>query len=176
MMLIGKLCTALLTLAAFAIPAQADISAPRSTAMLGVFFQNDNEAYQPTSDAERARMAAIEAQFKSTLDSTDRYKFVQMKPDVRADIVNGQPLSECGGCEIDFGKRLGADTVAWIRVQKVSNLILNMNVYVADVATQKMLFLHSVDMRNNTDESWTRSMDYLLKNYLLPTLAVPAAG
>ena len=27
---------------------------------------------------------------------------------------------------------VGADLVAWIRVQKVSNLILNMNVYMAD--------------------------------------------
>ena len=41
---------------------------------------------------------------------------------------------------------------------KVSNLILNMNVYLADVASQKMAFVHSVDIRGNTDESWMRSL------------------
>ena len=65
-------------------------------------------------------------------------------------------------------KQLGADTVAWIVVQKVSDLILNINVYMADVAAKKMAFVHSVDIRGDTDESWTRGITYLVKNYLLP--------
>ncbi|MEQ1715586.1 MAG: DUF3280 domain-containing protein [Hyphomicrobium sp.] len=85
----------------------------------------------------------------------------------RFKIAEGQPIGECGGCEIGFGKSLGGEVIAWIRVQKISNLILNMNVYMADVATQRMLFLHSVDIRGNTDESWTKSINYLVKNYLL---------
>ena len=68
---------------------------------------------------------------------------------------------------MEFGKELGAELIAWITVQKVSNLILNMNVYMADVATEKMTFVRSADIRGNTDESWTRSLNYLLKNYLL---------
>ena len=57
--------------------------------------------------------------------------------------------------------------MAWVTVQKVSNLILNINVYMADVANDKMTFIKSVDVRGNTDESWSRSMTYLLNNYLL---------
>ena len=57
---------------------------------------------------------------------------------------------------------------AWIVVQKVSDLILNINVYMADVATGKLAFVHSVDIRGDTDESWTRGLTYLVKNYLLP--------
>jgi predicted methyltransferase len=53
-------------------------------------------------------------------------------------------------------------------VQKVSNLILNMNLYVADPQTDKFTFIKSVDIRDNTDESWSRSLNYLLKNYFLP--------
>jgi hypothetical protein len=30
-----------------------------------------------------------------------------------------------------------------------------------------MTFVHSVDIRGNTDVSWTRSLKYLLDNYLL---------
>jgi len=47
-------------------------------------------------------------------------------------------------------------------VQKVSNLILNVNLVVEDVATGKTLRADSVDIRGNTDESWTRGLRYLL--------------
>jgi hypothetical protein len=170
-------CAALLAalvLAPLSAPASAEGAAPKSSAMLGVFFQNDNEGYEQTSDAERARMVAIESQFKTALEATGKYQFVPMKADVQADITKGQMIAECGGCEIDYGKRLGADTITWVRVQKISNLIMNLNVYMADVETRKMTFLHSVDIRNNTDESWSRSMTYLLNNYFLPTLVEPA--
>ena len=66
-----------------------------------------------------------------------------------------------------YGKQLGADFAAWIVVQKVSDLILNINVYMADVAARKLTFVHSVDIRSNTDKSWTRGLTYLVKNYLL---------
>ena len=52
-------------------------------------------------------------------------------------------------------------------IQKVSDLILNLNVYMADIAARKLIFVHSVDIRGNTDESWTRGLTYLVKNYLL---------
>jgi hypothetical protein len=38
-------------------------------------------------------------------------------------------------------------------VQKVSNLILNINVYMENAASGKMEFARSVDIRGNTDES-----------------------
>ncbi|HZZ25019.1 MAG TPA: DUF3280 domain-containing protein [Roseiarcus sp.] len=79
----------------------------------------------------------------------------------------GPEVGACGGCEFGYGKELGADTVAWIVVQKVSDLILNINVYMADVGTGKLAFVHSVDIRGDTDESWTRGITYLVKNYLL---------
>ena len=60
------------------------------------------------------------------------------------------------------------DEVAWINIQKVSNLILDVNLYIADVHAKKMTFVHSVDIRGNTDESWMRSMDYLIETPLLP--------
>ena len=46
-------------------------------------------------------------------------------------------------------------------------IILNMNVYMADVSSKQMIVVHSVDRRGNTNESWSRSLNYLLDNYLL---------
>jgi hypothetical protein len=36
-----------------------------------------------------------------------------------------------------------------------------------DAKAKKMLFVKSVDIRGNTDESWQRGLDYLLRHYLL---------
>ena len=46
-------------------------------------------------------------------------------------------------------------------------LLLNINVYMEDAESGKMKFARSVDIRGNTDESWRRGLDYLLRNYLL---------
>ena len=52
-------------------------------------------------------------------------------------------------------------------MQKVSNLILDINVTVRDAATRELLFAASVDIRGNTDESWRRGIRYLIENRLL---------
>jgi hypothetical protein len=47
-------------------------------------------------------------------------------------------------------------------VQKISNLILNINLRVEDVATGKAVFQRSVDIRGNTDLSWRRGVKSLV--------------
>ncbi len=141
---------------------------PIKVAMLGTYLYNDNEGLDPTSDTERARQTKVSDQFIATLEATGRYAFVPVTADVANRMAQSQALGRCGGCELQFGRDLGGDAVAWIEVQKVSNLILNMNVYVAGTADPKLNYVHSVDIRGNTDESWSRSLQYLLKNYFLP--------
>jgi len=51
-------------------------------------------------------------------------------------------------------------------IVEVSNLILNINVYMENARTNKMEFVKSVDIRGNTDESWQRGLDYMLRHYL----------
>jgi Protein of unknown function (DUF2380) len=142
-------------------------AAPVKIALLGLTFKNDNEGLDPTSDAEKARQTKTEDVFKSLLEGSGRYTFVAVTDEVKKKIDAGQLVGTCGGCELQYGKDLGVDAVAWIEVQKVSNLILNMNVYMAGVSDPKYNYLHSVDIRGNTDETWTRSMTYLIKNYFL---------
>jgi uncharacterized protein DUF2380 len=54
--------------------------------------------------------------------------------------------------------------VARCWVQKVSNLILNLNIEVRDAATDQPLYATSVDIRGNTDESWLRGVRRLVDN------------
>ena len=139
----------------------------KSVAFLGVQFLNDHEGQEPTTDAERARLVSLEELFKSKLEASGRYTFVQIPPDTKAKIVRGAAMGACAGCEVGYGEQLYSDLVALVVVQKVANLILNINAYVADVTTKKMTFVQSVDIRGNTDESWTRGMTYIVKNHML---------
>jgi hypothetical protein len=74
-------------------------------------------------------------------------------------------IANCNGCQRDYAQKLDADLAAWGTVQKVSNLILNINLYVEDERSGELMFVKSVDIRGNTDESWKRGLDYILRNY-----------
>lgn len=164
----GLLVCTLLTVAQAGLAAvSARESAPRTMAFLGVHLQNDNETLEPTTAAEQQRMGDIAAAFKSRLEGSGRYDVLLPPPQLARRIANGQNPGTCNGCEIAYAKEIGGDLVAWIMVQKVSNLILNLNLYVGEVDTNKLTFVHSVDIRGNTDESWRRSLAYLLDNYFL---------
>ena len=70
--------------------------------------------------------------------------------------------------------KLGADLAVTGVVQKVSALILNINIYVRDTHSGQLIASMSVDLRGNTDESWSRAMNYLLRNRLLaPNYGAP---
>ena len=75
---------------------------------------------------------------------------------------------------MQFAQELGADVAITGLVQKVSALILNMNIYVRDARSGQLITGMSADFRGNTDESWSRTMSYLLRNRLLaPDYGVP---
>ena len=147
--------------------ASAATSKPITIVLLDVILQNDNEGLDPTSNAERARQKKVGDEFRRMLEASGRYKFVQVSDDIKKKMAISQHIGQCAGCELEYGRQLGVDAVAWVEVQKISNLILNLNVYVAGTKDPKLNFIHSVDIRGNTDESWVRSLDYLLKNFFL---------
>lgn len=148
-------------------------TAPVSITFLGLRLINDNEGLDPTSDAEKARVAKTEALFLERLGKSGQYTVIPLTPEITQRIAKSQPMGECGGCDVAIGKELKAKRIAWMTVQKISNLILNLNVFIADVETNQMVFLKSVDIRGNTDETWLRSLEFLLKNYLLAAPAKP---
>ena len=65
---------------------------------------------------------------------------------------------------LDGDKAAGAERIARCWVQKVSNLILNINIEVRSVATEETVFATSVDIRGNTDETWLRGVRRLVDN------------
>jgi Protein of unknown function (DUF2380) len=114
---------------------------------------------------EKIRLARLAPQLRDRLTGSGRYVAVDVAPVAAA--AEASNLRSCGGCDIGFARKVGAQiaVVGW--VQKVSNLILNINVVMHDVDTEKEIGGGSVDIRGNTDESWTRGVDYLARRRLL---------
>jgi hypothetical protein len=127
----------------------------------------------PRSD-EQGRLMRAGDQVRKALADSGRFTVLDVAPVNVA--AHGSNLQACGGCEVALARQLGADLVITGTIQKVSNLILNINFYLRDVHTGQLVTVMSADMRGNTDESWTRAADYLLRNRLLaPNYGAPQA-
>ena len=128
---------------------------------LAVFdFNLNNTSPAASTPEELARLRRLDAQLRDGLQS--RYALVDTAP-VQGQLDRVDSIRGCNGCELAMARQLGAEQVAYGWVQKVSNLILNVNLVVEDAATGRTLHADSVDIRGNTDESWTRGLRYLLR-------------
>lgn len=114
---------------------------------------------------EQQRLRELGERLRRELAASGRFELVDITP-VAAE-ARGSNLQACGGCDARMAKVLGARLAITGTVQKVSNLILNINIYMRDAETGRLLFVSSADMRGNTEESWTRTLDWLVKNRLL---------
>src|SRR6478735_5383473 len=107
------------------------------------------------SRPEEARLERIGEQLRKELALSGRFQLLDIAP-VR-DAARHANLQACGGADLEITGM----------VQKVSNLIINLNIYLRDVKTGNVITVASADMRGNTDESWSRTMSYLIRNRLL---------
>lgn len=116
---------------------------------------------------QTARLRHIAEQLRAAIRRDGRYVLIDDAP-LAADVEKASPIYKCNGCEDELARKVGAELAIVGNVQKVSNLILNINVYVRDVANEKILRVFSQDLRGNTDESWAHAMRYLIRHRLLP--------
>lgn len=114
---------------------------------------------------EYQRLVVVRDQLAEAFSREGLYRVVDLAPaaELMKRLKSEQRLHECNGCEIDIAKVVKADRVLVGWVQKVSNLILNLNILIEDTATGAEILVTSVDMRGNTDESWRRSVSYLVR-------------
>lgn len=129
------------------------------------------EVNGPRTD-EHDRLVRVGDQLRKELAESGKFDLLDIARVNAA--AHGSNLQACGGCEVRYAQQLGADLAITGVVQKVSNLILNMNIYLRDVHTGGLVTSMSADLRGNTDESWSRAMSYLVRNRLLaPNYGAP---
>ena len=125
----------------------------------------EGETHGPRAD-EQARIGLISDQLRQMLSESGRYRIIDLTP-VEDQIAAAGYLHGCNGCDTKIAGGLGAERAVTGTVQKVSNLILNINLYEREVASGKLLRAMSVDIRGNTDKSWSRGVSYLVRNRFL---------
>jgi Protein of unknown function (DUF2380) len=114
---------------------------------------------------EQTRLIRLSDQLRQRLREWGRFTVLDVTPVVGD--AQASNLQACGGCDTRLAKRIGAELAITGTVQKVSNLILNMNIYVRDASSEATVAAMSADMRGNTDETWSRTLDWLVRNRLL---------
>lgn len=126
---------------------------------------DDQRDLAPAGSAEHARVERLAEICRDRLQRLAIYRVLDPTPaaDLIERFARTQSLMRCNGCEVDIARKLDADRIVFGWVQKVSNLILNVNLQVRDGRSGALLWQRSADIRGNTDLSWQRGLDYLLQ-------------
>ena len=158
---------ALATLAV-AVAATLSVTAAFAADKAAVFdFQLANLGQLPPTDADKARLPRISDLLRQQLADSGKYEIVPVTDAVKMDVAKAAELRSCGGCAADFAKKIGAKLAITGEVQKVSDLILNINVYVKEVDSTKPEHAYSVDIRGDNDLSFDHGVKYLVKHRIL---------
>jgi hypothetical protein len=129
-------------------------------------FQLSNLDAQPPTQADLDRLPRISDELRQELSKSGLYDIVSTAP-LKAEVEKSAELRSCGGCAVGFAKKLGADVAITGEIQKVSNLILNLNLYIKEVNGNQPEKSYSVDIRGDTDESFERAVKYIVQNNIL---------
>lgn len=127
----------------------------------------DDQNNPLTKTAQVVRLRHATVQLQQELSDRQLYRVVDPTPShpLQQKLRDQQEyLYRCDDCADQIGKSLGVDLVMVTWVQKVSELILNLNVQIYDVKAQRVIFTKSVDMRGNDDVSWRRAVPYLVRD------------
>ena len=152
-------------LCSFALPAAAqDLNRDGTVAFLGLTFIDTSTegAYNGVRPDEVARLALVEEAIRERF-SSEGFALLDLTP-ISEELAKTTNPSNCYGCELRMAEKLDADYVLVGVVQKVSNLIISMNLVMRDVDSEAVVRGRAVDVRSNTDDSWLRGMNYILKN------------
>jgi Protein of unknown function (DUF2380) len=145
--------------------AQQPQALPR-LAFLG--FEVIDEQPDPARAPElRRRLEMIGQQMAEGLAARGLYQLVDLAP--AAPLLaqtreQNEFIYRCNGCLAELGPALNLRLVATGWVQRVSGLILNINLQVQDVVADRLLLTRSVDIRGDNDESWRRGAAHLLRD------------
>jgi hypothetical protein len=157
--------TAILCAAFWISHAQAQGAELKTIAILDFGLVDDQRELSPAT-VEYQRLRDIRDQLQKEFAESRLYRVVDVGPasEMIRKYQSEMQLHACNGCELDIARSLHADRVLVGWVQKVSNLILNINIQIEDAATGAVLLNKSIDLRGNTDETWRRGVSSLVRS------------
>ena len=73
------------------------------------------------------------------------------------------------GCQLEIARKAGAGYALNVIIRKMSTLVQEIALLLADVERDEIVAFHSVSIRNNSDDAWRRGLIQILERRL-PTL------
>jgi hypothetical protein len=162
----GRLAAFLIALLTSLFPAAA-VAQKRSAAVFDFELVDTSRQDQlaPPNAEHQARLALVTDLLRKRLAESGRFLVLDIAS------VNAQAhasnLQACGGCDMSLAAQINAELAFTGIVYKISNLILHMMIFVRDVKSESTVAMAQADMRGDTDETWSRTVDWLTRNRLL---------
>lgn len=162
--------------------AQASVAMAEVPLLAFAGFELIDEQPDPARTAlQPPRLARISEQMARGLHERGLYRVVEAaNVSVSAAVARVRETQEllhrCNGCLDPIAQAAQARLVGVGWVQRVSNLILNLNLAVWDVPDDRMTLTKSVDIRGDNDESWRRGVDYMLRDMVERRVRQPRYG
>lgn len=129
--------------------------------------QQDGEIVPQLQEEDLRRLKVVADELKALMTKDGRYEVVDLAP-VAADVEKAMPFSKCDGCDKDIGEKLGADLAVTGFVDKLSDALISLQLFVKDVKTGEMKKTMSAEIRGNTDELWLHGIRWLWRNRFSP--------
>jgi Protein of unknown function (DUF2380) len=114
-----------------------------------------------------ARLRMESGQLREQLAQSGLFTLVDNAPaqDLISKLASQQSyLHDCNGCDLEIGRRLGADQVLVTWVDRVSGLILSLTYEFHDVASGQIVGRKSYDFRGDNDSAWTHAIKYMVRD------------
>ena len=147
-----------------AVTVAAEAAEPARVAVFPVeLLDTSGEGPRP---GQAEKLATLSRLLRDELAASGRYAAVDLAP-FAAEIERESPLYLCGGCQLGLARQAGARYAVDVVVRKMSTLVQEMALIVADVEADRITAFHSVSIRNDSEEAWRRGLLYLLRNRLL---------
>ena len=113
------------------------------------------------------RLKTQSAELRRALAATNRFEILDNAP--AAEIITRiqsqhAHVFDCNGCDLEVGKKLGADLIMVAYVDRVSGLILSLTYELHSVATGQIAARNSYDFRGDNDTAWKHAIDYAVRN------------
>ena len=123
-------------------------------------FEFVEEMHDPrNAESDQNRLVLVNDELNRQIEACAAFTVIDGAP-ARSIITRARSrmayLYRCNGCATEIGAAADSQFVLFPWVQKVSNLILNLNVEIRSAATDRVVAARSVDIRGNTDRSWLR--------------------
>ncbi|MBL8883995.1 MAG: DUF3280 domain-containing protein [Hyphomicrobium sp.] len=145
------------------------VSAASSATKVAVFpfdlrdVEQEGEIVPQLKEEDLGRVKLVAEELRVLLQKDDRYELVDMAP-FASEIEMAAPLNNCDGCEVTIAQKAGADIAVTGFVDKWSDALISIQLFVRDVASGKVTKAMSAEVRGNTDELWLHGIRWLWRN------------